>query len=167
MSQPQRGYTMTIPATGSSPLAISTSAVMDIVTLVCGSGNGLISGYYCLTSNLTSETETVFLRLKRLTTTVTVGSGGTAGTVQHIDDGDTKATTLTSVRYGDTTQATTTGTTQYLACWLWNPILPFEFLWMPENRRMSQVSEAINLETAAAAASAISVAGFVDWWEVP
>jgi hypothetical protein len=145
---------------------VTVTAIQDVFALKAGTANGIVLHHIMLSAGAVTAAAEVRLRLKRLPATVTIGSGGSAPTIQFADSGDTKASTLANLRANDTTQATTSGTAQILLPWQWNVLNFFEHLPVPEDREHFAAAEACVLDIPAAPASTV-ISGFIKWAEVP
>jgi hypothetical protein len=146
---------------------VTVSAVQDVFSLKAGAANGIVLHHIMISAGGVTAAAEIRLRLKRLPATVTIGSGGSAPTVQFADSGDTKASTLTNLRANDTTQATTSGTAQILLPWQWNVLNFFEHLPVPEDREHFAAAEACVLDIAATPGAATILSGWIKWAEVP
>ena len=106
---------------------VTLSAVQDMLAVYAGASKI----FAVLSVNLGQVTGTTVanqrVRLRYLPTTVTTGSGGSAGTLKPFVSGDA-AVTVTG-RINDTTQATTSGTAVDLWDDVWNTINGF--IWVP------------------------------------
>ena len=106
---------------------VTLSAVQDALAVYAGSSRI----FAVLSVNLGQITGTsvanLRVRLRYLPSTVTAGSGGSAGTLKPFVAGDAAATV--TGRINDTTQATTSGTAVDLWDDVWNTVNGF--LWVP------------------------------------
>lgn len=106
------------------------------------------------------------VRLRYLPTTVTAGSGGSAGTVARTVPGDAAAT-ITS-RLNDTTQATSSGTAVDIWDDVWNTVNGF--LWtppIPSRPPIIGLSGAFILSLDQAPSPALTISGTVMVEELP
>jgi hypothetical protein len=104
------------------------------------------------------------VRLKRLPAAVTIGSGGSAPTIQKVSSLLAYTSLSANARANDTSQATG-GTAQILANWQWNVLQ--DFMEVPpteEERWECTLSEALVVDLAAAPASTV-MSGFIIWEE--
>lgn len=145
---------------------ITVAAVQDLFSLKAGATNGLIVRRVSLSAGGVTAPAEMRLRLKRLPATVTIGTGGTAPTIQKISSVLPFTSLSSNARANDvTTQATTSGTAQILANWQWNVLQ--DFLEVPpteEERWECTLSEALVVDLAAAPASTV-MSGFIIWEE--
>lgn len=137
-------------------LTTGAGGSVDIWSITAGAGDKIILHGWEITSSATAAA-LVELDLKRFTT---AGTGGTSSTTEENLDETDSATTAT-VRYGDTTGATSTGDLGY---WQWEQIGPIGQVYTPEMRPVIQESQGIALELVTA--SAITVSGWVCWEEI-
>jgi|SRR5215472_10741366 len=144
---------------------VTVAAIQDVFSIKAGAAAGLGIHYIELNAGGVTSPAEIRLRLKRLPTTVTQGSGGSVPVVSAIDTGDTKASAHV-VHANDTTQATTSGTAVVLAAWQWNVLMPFQYLPSPEDRPFFAAGEAFVLDIPAAPASTL-VSGWLLWTEFP
>lgn len=142
---------------------VSVSAAQDIFSMISSASNGIRIHWIQLGSNATAATP-LRMRLKRGTATVTLGSGGTIPALAPVDAGDTKAVQST-VHANDTTPATTTGAFTGIASFLWDTVLPFDFLPAPEDRPSCLTNQALILDMPASAT--LTLSGFIMWDETP
>lgn len=148
MSEPRRIYSIVFEN-------ITATAVQDLFYAKASSTNGLAIRRLSLSaSGITSPAE-IRIRLKRLPATVTVGSAGTAPTIQKVSS-SLAAAALSAVRANDTTQATTSGTAVTLANWNWNVLQDFIEVPPTEDERWACVaSEALVFDIIATPASTV------------
>jgi hypothetical protein len=88
------------------------------------------------------------ISVKRLSATVTSGSGGATASPQKMVRGDAGATV--TARVNDTTQATTSGTTANILQDVYNIVNGYQLFWPPDDRPTIGLSEAavVSLDTA-------------------
>lgn len=144
----------------------TVAAVQDLLMLKAGSANGVELHQIDLSAGGVTAPAEIRLRLKRLPATVTPGSGGSTPTINAVDSGDTKGTTLAAAHANDTVQATTSGTVALLAAWQWNVLTPWQYLPAPEDREIIQAGEALVLDIPGTPAST-AVSGTIKWRELP
>lgn len=158
---PRRVYTA-----GFDNVAVGT-AVQDILSVRSSAAKGIKLHHIHLEAASITTAAQLRMRLKRLTATVTPGSGGSAPTPVAVDPGDTLAAAAVA-RCNDTTQATTSGSTQILGYFQWNVLLPFDYMPGPEDedRERADVSQAIILDLPAVIV-ATTISGFIKWEEYP
>jgi hypothetical protein len=99
---------------------LTIAAVMDLMALYPGSGGPICLRKVTISPVNRTTLEMLLVSIKRLRTTVTTGSGGTSITPRKVLGGDAAATT--TARSGDTTQATTSGTSELLHGTGWNEV---------------------------------------------
>lgn len=141
-------------ATTVNAAAIGT-AVQDMLSLKAGTGVGLVLHWIKLTAggSITTPVE-IRVRLKKLTGTMTQGSGGSTPTKPLIDSGDQRAA-VSTVHANDTTQATGTGSDTLIEEY-WNQLIPFEFMPTPEMRPKCISGEGFALDLPAAIGAAFA-----------
>lgn len=136
---------------------VSVSAVQDLIALYCGASmacelHGIDIG------QITGTTvQNLRISIKRLATTVTAGSGGSAPTPQKIMRGDAAATA--TARVNDTTQATTSGAAAVLHSDVFNTVNGFQFFWPPNDMPTIGLSEAAIVSLDTAPGSALTMSG--------
>jgi hypothetical protein len=129
-----RVYTMTWGNT-------SVSAVQDLLALYMGSGGAAEVHEFVLGQVTGTTVANLRFSFKRLPSTVTSGSAGSAGTINKARSGDAAATV--TGRINDTTQATTSGTAVNLREDVWNVVNGYQYLPAPEDREAANPSEAL------------------------
>jgi len=145
---------------------VTVAAVQDLFALKASATNGLVIRRISLSAGAVTAPAEIRLRLKRFPATVTIGSVGTAPTVNKVSSVMGQAALSTNARANDTTQATTTGTVAILANWQWNVLQ--EFLEIPpteDERWECALSEALILDIAATPASTV-LSGTIVYVEV-
>jgi hypothetical protein len=146
----------------------SVTAIQDLFSLKAGAANGIELHAIELSAGGVSAAAEIRLRLKRLPSTVTQGSGGSVVTPNTVDSGDTKASTVTA-HVNDTTQATTSGTAIIMNAWQWQVLNPF--VYYPDRNQgdadTCQASEAFILDLAAAPGSSTAISGYIKYRELP
>lgn len=135
---------------------VTVSAVQDLMIVKASATNGLALRRFSLSASGVTAAAEMRVRLKRLPATVTIGSGGTAPTVQKVQSRLNVASLSTNARVNDTSQATTSGTAVTLANWNWNVLQDFiEVPATEEERWEADVSEALCVDLIAAPASTV------------
>jgi hypothetical protein len=144
---------------------VTVAALQDLFALKAGTTNGIMIRRISLSAGGVTAPAEMRLRLKRMPVTVTIGSGGSAPTIQKVSSLLSYASLNANARVNDTTQATTSGTAQIIANWQWNVLQ--DFLEVPpteEERWECTLSEALIVDFAAAPAST-AMSGFIVWEE--
>jgi hypothetical protein len=144
---------------------VTVAAVQDLLYYKASATNGAELRRLSLSASGVTASAEIRIRLKRLPATVTVGSGGSAPTIQKVSSRNAIAA-LGAARANDTTQATTSGTSVTLANWNWNVLQ--EFLEVPptEGERWEcDISEALVFDVIATPASTV-LSGFMVLKEV-
>jgi hypothetical protein len=144
--------------------AVSVAAAQDLFSIKAGSINGLRLHYLNLTAGGVSSPAELRLLVKRLSGTLTAGSGGSSGTAVAPDSADTTSSTAT-VRVNDTTAATATSSST-LAAWEWNVLGPHEYYPAPEHRMGCKAGEQLVINLPAAPGSSTPISGYAIWEEV-
>jgi hypothetical protein len=138
-----------------SSAAVSVSADQDLVAIYSGAKAIKI---HSVTIGQGTQTAVgnLPITLKRLTATVTSGSGGSAPGPALMNPGDAAATA--TAHANDTTQATTSGTSSQLAADYYNPINGYLYLPPAEDRPVIGPNSAfiVSLNGAPSATSATS-----------
>lgn len=148
MAANARIYTITFKA-------VTVAAVQDLFYVKASATNGLALRRASVSASSITSAAEIALRLKRLPATVTVGSGGSAPTIQKVGSSLPTAA-LSAARANDTTQATTSGTAVELANWNWDVLQDFlEVPPTPEERWECAASEALVLDISATPASTV------------
>lgn len=105
---------------------VTISAVQDLIAIYPGATK-IIGIHQVNLGQITgTSVSNARIRLQYLPATVTTGSGGTAGTVNRVNQGDSAATA--TARCNDTTQATATGILD-LVDDVWNTVNGY--VWFP------------------------------------
>jgi len=134
---------------------VTVALIQDLFYVKASATNGINIRRLSLSASGVVSAAEICVRLKRLPVTVTVGSAGSAPTIQRVVSRMPYAA-LSAVRANDTTQATTNGTAVMLANWNWNVLM--DFLEVPatvEERWNCEASEALVLEVVANPASTV------------
>lgn len=135
---------------------VTVAAVQDLFALKASATNGLEIRRISVSAGAVTSAAEIRLRLKRLPATVTIGSGGSAPTVQKVSSRLNLSALSTNARVNDTTQATTSGTAQILAVWQWNVLQDFLEVPPTEAERWEcDVSEGLIFDVAATPASTV------------
>lgn len=144
---------------------VTLSAAQDLICIYAGASKI----FAILSINIGQVTATAVanqrIRIRYLPTTVTAGSGGSAGTIKPIVPGDAAATI--TARINDTTQATTSGTAVDLWDDQWNVINGMLFVPpIPSRPMVCGLSGAITLSLDTAPASLVA-SGSITVEELP
>src|SRR3954470_19728381 len=134
------------------------SAVQDAIAVMAGASMAFeVVGFGLGPCNTTVEN--LPINLKRLPATVTNGSGGASATPTKDHSTDVAATC--TARTSDTTQATTSGSAEYLHRDGYNLVNGYEWLFPERARPTAKPGEAIVLEIAAAPSGARVYSGWM------
>lgn len=135
---------------------VAATAVQDLCAAYAGASMALEVISINIGQITQTSVELVQVSLKRLTATVTAGSGG--GAFTPVLDSDTDAAATFTSRINDTTIATTTGTTAYLHADAFNLVNGYAWIFPPGGRPQCKLSEALifSLDSAPAASRTIS-----------
>jgi hypothetical protein len=112
---------------------VSVSAVQDVLAAYAAATTKIICHGIDIGATGQVTATNYRMRLIRLPTTVTAGSGGSAVTPQVTDPMDAAATF--TARSNDTTQATTSGTAINDYPFVFNPLIPWGPIFFPEKTR--------------------------------
>ena len=148
-----RLYTLPLDA-----LSVTTDGDQDIWELSNSSGKQVILHGFSLTSAHTTD-ERARLRLVRRTAT---GSGGSAGTVLAVDQGNAIATAVTAELLNTTPGATS----NILKAWQWSQQGELLYLPTPEMRPVLSVSSFLCLNLQVALGGTRTWSGWVTWEEL-
>jgi hypothetical protein len=134
---------------------VAVSAVQDLLAVYSGSGMAFEVHSITLGQISASAVGNLRVSLKRMRATVVAGTGGSAPTVQKLNDGDAAATV--TARANDTGQATAT-TTAVLHADVYNVVNGYQWIFPPDDRPVFQPSQAavFSLDTAPAGAETMS-----------
>lgn len=144
---------------------VTVALAQDLFTIKAGATNGTIIRRISLSAGAVTSPAEMRVRIKRMPVTATVGSAGTAPTIQKVSSALPFTSLSANARANDTTQATTSGTAQILATWQWNVLQDFlEVSPSQEERWECLLSEALVVDLAAAPASTV-MSGFIVWEE--
>lgn len=143
------------------------TAVQDIFSIKASATKGIQLRHIHLEAAAITTAAQLRMRLKRLTATVTQGSGGSVPTIAITDPGDTLAAAAV-LHCNDTSQATTSGTTTVLGYFQWDVLLPWDYMPGPEDedRECADVAQALVLDFPTTIV-ATTVSGFIKWAERP
>jgi len=132
---------------------IAVTAAQDLFNIAATSGMAFVLHQFELNSESSSSAAELRVVIKRMTATVTNGSGGSVATISALASTDAAATV--TGRTNDTTRATTSGSTTNLFPFGWNVLNGLLFCPPPEIRPTFGVSQnlLIGLETAPAAST--------------
>lgn len=146
------------------PIASATigTAVQDIFSVKGALGGLKLHEIHLGSSNVAAAVLRV--RLRRASATITLGSGGSAGTLPPVDPNDAAATA--TARLNDTTQATTSGAFTTIWETYWDTVLPFDYLPVPEHREMCVLNGGFVFDLPATVTAVVS-AGRVVVEEMP
>lgn len=127
---------------------VAVTAAQDLFNIAATSGMAFVLYQFELNSESSSAAAELRVIIKRLTATVTNGSGGSSATISPLYSTDGAATV--TGRTNDTTRATTNGTTTNLFSFGWNVLNGLLFCPIPEIRPVFGLSQnlLIGLETA-------------------
>jgi hypothetical protein len=106
---------------------VTVSAVQDLFLLLAGASKIVAIQSVSLGQVTNTAVQNLRVRGRYLPTTVTNGSGGSAGTIGRTNPSDAAATA--TARTNDTTQASTSGTAVDIFDDVWNTVNGF--LWLP------------------------------------
>jgi hypothetical protein len=139
---------------------VSVSAAQDLFNVAATSGMSFMLHQFELNSENSSSAAELRVVIKRLTATVTNGSGGSAATISPIGSSLDTTATVTG-RLNDTTRATTSGTTTNLFPFGWNVLNGLFFCPPPEIRPVFGLSQNMLIGLETAPASATTMNGYV------
>jgi len=141
---------------------VTVSAAQDFFAVKASATNGLAVRRISLSAGGVTVPAEIRLRLKRMPVTYTIGSAGSAPTVQKMNSLMPFASLSTNARVNDTTQSTTSGTAQILMNWQWNVLQDFMEVGPTDDERWEcTLSEGLVIDCAAAPASTIMSGTFV------
>lgn len=141
---------------------VAVAALQDLLAVYCGASMG-VALHGLVIGQITGTTvQNLNISVKRLATTVTSGSGGTAPTPKKMGRGDSAATV--TARANDTVQATSSGATDVLHADVFNTVNGYQFFWPPNDQPTVGLNEAavISLDTAPAAPMTMSGTLYVE-----
>lgn len=141
---------------------VTVAAVQDLFAFKASATNGLAVRRISLSAGGVTAPAEMRLRLKRMPVTYTIGSGGTAPTIQKVNSLLPFAALSTNARANDTAQSTTSGTAQILITWQWNVLQ--DFLEVPPSdtsRWECTANEGLVIDIAATPASTLMSGTFV------
>lgn len=145
-----------------------TTSKNDIWYIKAGAANGIELHGFSVSANVTSPTKQR-LTLVRLGGTFTAPATPIGSfTVSLQDSGDTKATTVATANYGNSSKgAVGTGTLVTLMAWQWEMMGELLYLPPPEDRPIIQAGEALELAMSAVLGGTTAMAGWIQWRELP
>lgn len=135
---------------------VSVTAVQDLIAVYAGSTKAFKVHAVSLGQVTATAVGNLAISLRRLTSTVTVGSGGTTPSLLPVGPNDTAATV--TAHANDTTQATTSGAVQYMVHDVFNVVNGYLYLPPEEDRITVGPGQAfiVSLDTAPGSAEAMS-----------
>lgn len=135
---------------------VSVSASQDLINITATAGMAFKIHRIELGQRSLTAWESKPVKLIRLPTTVTAGSGGSTVTPQRMNSGDAAATV--TARANDTTPASTSGAASTIFARDWEFLNGFLMVFTPDERPVIAPSQAVqlNLPTAPSAATLVS-----------
>jgi hypothetical protein len=126
---------------------VAVSAVQDLLAVYAGASMAFEVHSITLGQISASAVGNLRITLKRMRATVVTGTGGSAPTVQKLNDGDAAATV--TARANDTGQATAT-TSAKLHADVYNVVNGYQWIFPPDDRPVIGPSQAVvfSLDTA-------------------
>lgn len=143
---------------------VSITAVQDLCAAYAGANMAIEVISLTLGQVSLQTVENLQISIKRLTATVTAGSGGGAFTPSRDNDSDAAATF--TARINDTTQATTSGSTAYLHVDTWNEVNGYQWIWPERARPSCSLSEALIFSLDSAPTATRTVSGSIKIREI-
>jgi hypothetical protein len=141
---------------------VTVAVAQDLFSFKSSATNGIAVRRISLSAGGVTVPAEMRLRLKRMPATFTIGSGGTAPTIQKINSLLPFASLSANARANDTTQGTTSGTAQILMNWQWNVLQDFLEVGPTDDERWEcTASEGLVVDLAAAPASTVMSGTFV------
>lgn len=136
---------------------VSVSAAQDLCSAIAGASMAIEVVSVTLGQISLTTVEALPISIKRLTATVTNGSGGNSFTPTLDTDTDSAATF--TARINDTTIATTSGSTVYLHPDVFNEVNGYQWIFPERARPSCKPSEALIFSLDAAPGSARTMSG--------
>jgi hypothetical protein len=136
---------------------VSVSAAQDLCTATATSGMALEVVSVTLGQISLTTVEALPISIKRLSATVTAGSSGSSFTPTKDTPTDPAATF--TARINDTTQATSSGATDYLHPDVFNEVNGYQWIWPERARPSCKPSEALIFSLDGAPGSARTMSG--------
>jgi hypothetical protein len=141
---------------------VTVSALQDFFAVKASATNGVAVRRISLSAGGVTVPAEIRVRLKRMPATYTIGSAGSAPTIQKVNSLLPFASLSTNARANDTTQSTTSGTAQILMNWQWNVLQDFLDVGPTDDERWEcTASEGLVVDCAAAPPSTIMSGTFV------
>jgi hypothetical protein len=138
---------------------VAVTAAQDLFNIASTSGMAFVLHQLELNSESSSSAAELRVVIKRLTATVTNGSGGGAATISALSSTD--ATATVTGRINDTTRATTSGSTTNLFSFGWNVLNGLLFCPPPEIRPTFGISQNLLIGLETAPGSSTTLNGYV------
>lgn len=140
---------------------VAVTAAQDLFAVRCGANVGITLHQFELNSESSSAPAELRVLVKRMSATVTLGSGGSVNqTPSQLTSTDT-ACSITSAGLNNTSRATTSGATTNLFAWGWNVLNGLLFVPAPEWRPTFAVSEALIIGLETAPGSSTTMDGYI------
>lgn len=142
---------------------VTVSVVQDLIALYCGASMA-VELHGVLLGQVTGTTvQNLGVAIKRLTATVTPGTGGSAATPQPAEDNNPAATA--TARTNDTTVATTSGSTEVLYSDVFNTVNGYQFYPPEEDRPSFRLNQACIISLINAPSSPMTMSGTLTFAE--
>lgn len=144
---------------------VAVTAQQDFFELLAATGKPVIITKIELeqTTEVGDAQEEGLSILMKKGTGVTSGSGGTAPTPNPADIDDTAAGAVTEV---NNTTKMTSGTITTLAAWAWNVRMPFNKIFLPEERPIIKPGDRLTVELGTTPADSITMNGTISFYEI-
>lgn len=136
---------------------VGISATQDLCAAYAGASMAIEVVSVTLGQITQTSVEILQISIKRLTATVSAGSGGSAFTPSLDTDTDHSATF--TARINDTSQATTSGSTAYAHADAWNLVNGYQWIFPEKARPSCGLSEALILSLDSAPLAMRTVSG--------
>lgn len=152
-----RGYSVSFSG-------VSVGAVQDLIALYSGASMACELHGFEIGQITASTVSALRVSVRRLTSTVTSGSGGGSATPRKQLSGDSAPSA--TARINDTTQATTSGTNETLHSDVFNVLNGLSFFWPPNDIPVIGLGQAAVISLDTAPGSAIVMSGTLYFSEI-
>lgn len=138
---------------------VAVTAQQDFFELTAGAAMGFrIWSFYLSQSTEVGDAQEEGLSILLKSGATVSGSGGSTPAIVPVDFGDAAAGLAAEA---NNTSRANTGTIVTHHAWNWNVRVPFQYIFLPEERPVMRVSRRCTLELATTPADSITMSGFI------
>jgi hypothetical protein len=137
---------------------VAVSATQDLINITATANMAFKLWRIELGQKTLTTWEAKGILVKRFPASVTAGSGGSAGNVRKMNNGDAAATV--TARINDTTAMTTSGTAETILARDWEFLNGFIWVPLPDERPVIAPSQGLNINLVTAPSTLMTASGF-------